>query len=259
MKWKIVLGVFAIVVVSMSVFFFVGLQERPANAAEIDPTVLNLQGWAQAGVVEKTSMDVDFVTKLKINIAMLTYADTRVIKQINDEKNRIVDSYKTQYPSLAGGISIPDMSMRQGPVLATVRIMPPMIADFFKGQVVKMATDNLVTQYVNMATQSGIQNFKKTGETQLTVKGKSVTASLYEGSITADLAGNKIPVKVKGIFAVWADTGIVVVMGTTLAGSISYEYKVGPMALPFSYNFETSGAGGGSEFNEVVKLVESTS
>ena len=259
MKWKIVLAVLAVVLVVVSGFFFVSLQERQANAAEIDPAVLSLQGWAQSGVVQKTSMDVDFVTKLKINTAMLSYVDTRVIKQINDEKNRIVDSYKAQYPSLAGSINVPDISLAQGSTLVTVRIMPPMIADFFKGEVVKMASDTLVSQFVNMATQAGVQNFKKTGETQLSVKGKTVTASLYEGSINADLGGNKIPVKVKGIVAIWADTGIVAAMGMTPSGSISYEHKLGPAAIPFSFNFETSGTAGGSEFNEIVKLIESVS
>lgn len=259
MKSRTVLGVFTVVVVVMSVFLFTALQERQASAAEIDAAALSLQGWAQTGVAEKTSMDVNFVTKLRINIAMLTYADTKVLGQINDEKNRIVNSYKALYPSLAGSINVPDVSLGQGPTLATVRVMPPMIADFFKGEVVKMVSDNLVPQYVSMAAKSGVQNLKKAGETQLTVKGRSVTATLYEGSINADLLGNKIPVKVKGVFAVWADTGIVAAMGMTLAGGISYEYKVGPLVVPFSFNFENSGASGGSEFNEVLKLIESIS
>jgi len=258
-KLKTVLGVFTVVVAAVSVFLFTALQERQASAAEIDAAALSLQGWAQTGVVQKTSMDVNFVTKLKINIAMLTYADTEVIRRINDEKNRIVNSYRAIYPSLAGSINVPDISLGQGPTLVTVRVMPPMIADFFKSEVVKMVSENLVPQYVSMATESGVQNLKKAGETQLTVRGKSVTATLYEGSINADLLGNKIPAKVKGVFAVWADTGIVAAMGITLAGSISYEYKVGPMAVPFSFNFENSGASGGSEFNEIMKLIESIS
>lgn len=248
-----------VVVVGVSVFLLSALQERQASAAEIDAAALSLQGWAQTGVVEKTSMDVDFVTRLKINIAMLTYSDAKVIRQVNDEKNRIVNSYKALYPSLAGSINVPDISLGQGPTLVTVRVMPPMIADFFKGDVVKMVSDNLVPRYVSMAAESGVQNLKKAGETQLTVRGKSVTATLYEGSINADLLGNKIPVKVKGIFAAWADNGIVAAMGITLSGSISYEYKVGSLAVPFSFNFENSGASGGSEFNEVLKLIESIS
>jgi hypothetical protein len=255
-KLKICLGIFAVVVVIGLLFVLVSLQERPASAAEVDSAVLSQQGWAQTGVVGKSSMDVQQVLTLKINTAMLNYTDTRLGNQINTEKNRIVNTYKT----MTGDISIPDVSMGQSSSLATVRIMPPMIADFLKGPVVKIASDQLVPMFESMMMQSGVQNFRKTGEMQLTVKGKSVTASVYEGSLTVDMSGNSVSINLKGILAVWAtDNGIVAAVGVTPSGKVTYNYNAGSITVPFSFDFDTSGANGGSEFNELVKLVEGTS
>lgn len=254
-KLKICLGIFAVVVVIGLLFVLVSLQERPASAAEVDAAVLSQQGWAQTGVVGKSSMDVQQVVTLKINTAMLNYTDTQLVNQMNTEKNRIVNTYKTS----ASSISIPDISLGQSSSFATVRIMPPMLADFLKGQVVKMASDRLVPLYESTVAQGGVQNFKKTGEMQLSIKGKSVTASVYEGTFNIDLSGNTVPVNVKGIFAVWADGGIIAAMGVVPSGTVSYNYKAGAVTVPLSFNFETSGANGGSEFSELVQLAEGVS
>lgn len=258
-KLKILAATIAIIVIGGSLFLQIALQERKADPIGIDPAVLSQQGWAQTGDLYKGSGNFTYIVTVKINTAALTYIDTRLSDQINAEKNRLVDEYKARYPRQAQSIKITDISMGKTSRLMTTRIMAPMGADFVSGQATTMVSDMLASEFGTMMAKNGISNFRKTGEMQLTIKGRTVTAGVYEGSFDLRLGGNVTSVNLKGLLAVWADTGIVAVSGAAVSGRLSCDYKVAGIVIPFSFDFDKSGAGGISEFDELVTLVQNTS
>jgi hypothetical protein len=258
-KLKIFLGTVVIVVILTFVSLPFALQERQANPAEVNPTSLNELGWSGIGTVDRSSYDLKYIVTLRINVAALNYIDNQLAGQVNIEKNRIVDMYKAQHPELPGSIATPDIALPQVSRLATLRTMPPMISDFFGDQLVNMVTDQLISQGESIMKQWGVRNVRKVGQIQLTVRAKSVAASVYEGDLTAELGGKLVTIHLKGILAAWYENGIVMAAGVVPSGTLKYDYVMGSVTIPLSFDFEKTGAGGGSEFNELLKLVEGIS
>jgi hypothetical protein len=59
--------------------------------------------------------------------------------------------------------------------------------------------------------------------------------------------------------AAWYENGIVMAAGVVPSGTVKYDYVMGSVTIPLSFDFEKTGASGGSEFNELLKLVEDIS
>lgn len=222
----IALGIILVIILSLAVFVITGLKERAAEPALIDSSVLTAQKWAQSGGVTQNVIIVKVSSlNLTINTATANYEDEGLSAKIN--------SLATLYGLT---VTIPSSVTSR---MKVVRIAPPSIVDLMGDMMVSQATTMIESQYTQEITNLGITGLSKTGTTQLNIGGKTVTASVYEGSFNqAGLSGS-----VKGILAVWStDKGITAVAGVAPSGSIEYQ----------TITIEL----GDDEYNELTALAE---
>ncbi len=237
---KISKALIAVVVILVAIaavggYVYMGIQPRAATPAVVSSAALAETGWSQSDAAPgMSSISYEISSfELVINSATMNYTDPNLPNTINS------------YASALGlSVNVPSSISS---TLMVVRVVPPSIADLVGDKLVDTLKGMLAGMYVNTISSAGVGDFKKTGTMQLDVGGKSVTADVYEGSISAmGFSG-----KAKGILAVWqSDYGVIAAAGIVPSGIITYTSSLG---IPLDIDL------GDDDFNNLKMMVESIS
>jgi len=195
-----------------------GCLETPdATPAEVSSEALSKYGWVQIGDVAYESQEEEISgTVIKINTAMIMYQDEQLGMDILEELRNLQDQYGVQTD-----VQIPTV----GSQLMSLRVVLP-------GGIglPSSVTSSLIDSQIDtLASQNNIENFKKVGTREITVKdGSIVTANTYSGTISLNGDMNGAGIDVMGIIAPWSSSGSnIFVIGVVPDGDINME--MGPI------------------------------
>ncbi len=195
-----------------------GCLETPeATPAEVSSEALSKYGWVQIGDVAYESQEEEISgTVIKINTAMIMYQDEQLGMDILEELRNLQDQYGVQTD-----VQIPTV----GSQLMSLRVVLP-------GGIglPSSVTSSLIDSQIDtLASQNNIENFKKVGTREITVKdGSTVTANTYSGTISLNGDMNGAGIDVMGIIAPWSSSGSnIFVIGVVPDGDINME--MGPI------------------------------
>ncbi|HJH32184.1 MAG TPA: hypothetical protein C5S50_08440 [Methanosarcinaceae archaeon] len=188
-----------------------GCLETPdATPAKASNDALSKYGWVQVGDVVYESQEEEITgTVIKINTAMMTYQDEQLGQKIQEELRNLQNQYNVQADTQ---LPLP------GSQLTTLRLVLPGGFSLPSG-----VTSRLVDSQVDtLADQNNIDNFKKVGDREITVKdGSTITANTYAGAIPLD-DNNGASIDVMGIIAMWSGSNSnVIVIGIVPDGDIN--------------------------------------
>ena len=206
-----IISMFALVITS-------GCLETPeATPAEVSSEALSKHGWVQIGDVVYESQEEEVSgTIIKINTAMVTYQDEQLGQDILAELRNLQNQYGVQ-----GDLQAPTAVSH----LMTLRIVLPGGI----GLPSSITSGLIEPQITNMAKDNNIDNFKKVGIREITVKdGSTITATTYSGTINMNDGMNDASIHVMGIIALWPSSGSnIFVIGIVPDGDINME--MGPI------------------------------
>ena len=172
-----------------------GCLETPAaTPAEVSSEALSEYGWVQADDVTYESKEQDVSgTVITINTAMVWYQNERLGEEIIAELRDLQSQY---------GLQMDTQMPKIGSSLITFRVVLPGGFALPSG----MASSLIDSQIENMAKNNNIENVRKVGTQEITVKdGSSVTATTYAGTAVIDGDGASIDAMV--IVVPWSSAG----------------------------------------------------
>ena len=189
-----------------------GCLETPeATPAEVSSEALFEYGWVQIEDVAYTSQEEEISgTVIKVNTAMIMYQDEQLGMDILEELRNLQSQYGVQ-----ADVQLPTV----GSQLISLRVVLP-------GGIglPSSVTSSLIDSQIDtLASQNNIENFKKVGTKEITVKdGSTVTANTYSGTISLNGDMNDAGIDVMGIIAPWSSSGTnIFVIGVVPDGDIN--------------------------------------
>lgn len=195
-----------------------GCLETPdATPARVSSEALSKYGWVQVGDVTYESQEEEISgTVIKINTAMILYQDEQLGTDILKELLNLQNQYGVQ-----ADMQIPTI----GSQLMVLRVVLP-------GGIglPSSATSKLIDSQIDkLANENSIENFKKVGTREITVKdGSTVTANTYSGTIAINGDMNGASIDVMAIIAPWSGSGSnIFAIGVVPDGDINM--KLGPI------------------------------
>ena len=174
-----------------------GCLETPeATPAKVSSEALSKYGWVQADDVIYESQEQEISgTVITINTAMVWYQNERLGGEIVAELQDLYSQYNLQM----------DAQMPQvGSSLITFRVVLPGGFALPSG----MASSLIDSQIENMAKSNNIENVRKVGTQEITVKdGSSVTATTYAGTAVIDGNADGASIDAMVIVVPWSSAG----------------------------------------------------
>ena len=219
-----------------------GCLETPdATPAEVSSEALSKYGWVQADEVTYESQEQEISgTVITINTAMIWYQNERLGEEIIAELQNLFSQYDLQTD-----VEMPKI----GSSLITFRVVLP-------GGIAlpsSMASSLIDSQIENMAKNNNIENVRKVGTQEITVKdGSSVTATTYAGTavIDGDVDGASIDAMV--IVVPWSSAGTnIFAIGIVPDGDINL--NLGPVEQTL---ITIDGEAETEEMLELIKTIE---
>ena len=195
-----------------------GCLETPeATPAKVSSEALSEYGWVQSSDVAYESQEEEISgTVIKVNTAMVMYQDEQLGQDILAELRNLQNQYGVQ-----ADVQIPTV----GSQLITLRVVLP-------GGIAlpSSATASLIDSQIDtLASQNNIENFKKVGTKEITVKdGSTVTANTYSGTIAFNGDMDGASIDVMAIIAPWSSSSTnIFAIGVVPDGDINL--KIGPI------------------------------
>ena len=193
------------------------LETSAATPAEVSSEALSEYGWVQADDVTYESQEEEISgTVITVNTAMIRYQD----EQLGEEIIAKLWDLQSQY-NMQMDVQIPTI----GSQLMTLRVVLPGGFALPSG-----ITSSLIdSQIENLAKDNSIENFRKVGTQEITVKdGSSVTANTYAGTVAIDGDMDGASISVMAIVAPWSSSGTnIFAIGIVPDGDINM--KMGPI------------------------------
>ncbi|MBI4362599.1 MAG: hypothetical protein HY558_05435 [Euryarchaeota archaeon] len=209
-KKKICLIAFLIALAVAGGVGFSMLQPRAAQAATVDPSVLQANGWQQVGGVATTSQEqkASGIT-VKINTASTSY--TRDLTELKSKARTL-------------GVTLPEDTSQLNQVFTfrADRVALPAIADLpmFKSTAVDQLAQVAESQFVDTVRAAGVSDFQFKETQRVTgPSGRTLQGKVFEGTFATTLGSTPLSGSIRGFQAVSSDGPLTVISGV-VPGSI---------------------------------------